>query len=350
MINTKINTGILSFGMSGRVFHAPFIHVNSHFHLSAVVERSTKAAQEIYPTVKSYDHVADLLADETIELVVVNTPNHTHYDYAMEALHAGKHVLLEKPAVDNLMQFDALLETSEKVGKKIFFYQNRRYDSHFLDVKEIIKGGLLGKITEVHFRFDRYKMELGQKYFKENQTYISSGLTYDLGPHLIDQAIALFGKPLAYHKTTSANRPTSTVNDYFHYHLLYPNDLHVFLTGSLAVADPQPAFVVHGTTGSFIKKMADVQEQQLLDGVFPDDPAYGIEPAGSEGRLVTIDHSSQKQISYLHAHKGDYNALFDAIYDSLYNHVEYPITGDQIRWQIELLESKDTMGYALGSI
>ena len=343
MKNTKINTGILSFGMSGRVFHAPFIHINPHFNLVAVVERSQKIAQDLYPEIKSYDTVDQLLADDTITLVIVNTPNHTHFEFATEALKAGKHVLIEKPAVENITQFNELSEVSKKSGKRIFFYQNRRYDSHFLDVKKVIESGNLGKLTEVSFRFDRYKMELGQKYFKENNQYISSGLTYDLGPHIIDQAISLFGKPLKFSKTTSINRPDSQVADYFHYHLRYPNELNVFLTGSLAVANPLPAFVVNGTKGSFIKTMADVQEQQLIDGMLPNNPAYGVEPNGSAGKLVTIDNTNQKHISYPLPHRGDYNLLFNDIYENLVNEVEYPITMDHIRWQIEMLSADNNL-------
>ncbi|WP_104381888.1 Gfo/Idh/MocA family oxidoreductase [Sphingobacterium sp. HMA12] len=341
MTSTKINTGILSFGMSGRVFHAPFIHISPHFNLTAVVERSNKTAQELYPEIISYDSVTQLLADDTIELVIVNTPNHTHFEFATEALKAGKHVLIEKPAVENIAQFDQLIEVSKKSGKRIFFYQNRRYDSHFLDVKKVVESGDLGKLAEVSFRFDRYKLELGQKYFKENNQYISSGLTYDLGPHLIDQAIALFGKPLKFSKTTSINRPGSQVADYFHYHLRYADGLNVFLTGSLAVTEPLPAFVLHGTKGSFIKTMADVQEQQLIDGMLPNNSIYGMEPDGSEGKLVTIDSANQKHISYPRPHKGDYNLLFNAIYENLVNDVEYPITMDHIRWQIEMLSAEN---------
>ncbi|MDM1295728.1 Gfo/Idh/MocA family oxidoreductase [Sphingobacterium sp. N143] len=343
MENTKINTGILSFGMSGRVFHAPFIQTNPHFNLVAVVERSTKSAHTLYPGIKSYDSIAEILADDSIELIIVNTPNHTHFQFASEALLAGKHVLIEKPAVDNSLQFNKLIEISNQSKKQVFFYQNRRFDSHFLDVKKIIDSGKLGKLTEVHFRFDRYKMELGQKYFKENNQFVSSGLTYDLGPHIIDQAISLFGKPLKFSKTTSINRPGSQVADFFHYHLRYPNDLNVFLTGSLAVADPLPAFVLHGTKGSFIKTMADVQEQQLIDGMLPTDPMYGIEPNECMGKLVTVDESNERQTTYVDAHQGNYNLLFDAIYESLRNKVDYPITADQVKWQIQMLEAEDTL-------
>ena len=341
MEKQRINTGILSFGMSGRVFHAPFIYTNDNFDFTAVVVRTKKTAKEIYPDVKSYDSVSDLLADDSIELVIVNTPNYTHFEFAKESLEAGKHILLEKPAVDNLDQLEKLSEISEKTGKKIFFYQNRRYDSHFMQVKEIIESGQLGKIIEAHIRFDRYNMELGPKEFKENSQYVSSGVAYDLGPHVLDQAFSVFGKPNNIIKTTAINRPGSEVPDFFNFHLLYPDNLQVFLTGNLLVADPQPAFVVHGSKGTFTKKMVDVQERQLIDGMLPNVPGYGVEPEGSEGKLVTVDGKGEKQTSLLTAQKGNYNLLFDAIYDSLRNQAAYPITIDQIKWQIEALQAPD---------
>ncbi|HLT86247.1 MAG TPA: Gfo/Idh/MocA family oxidoreductase [Sphingobacterium sp.] len=341
MEKQRINTGILSFGMSGRVFHAPFIYTNDNFNFTAVVERTKKAAKEIYPDVRSYDSVTDLLADDSIELVIVNTPNYTHFEFAKESLEAGKHVLLEKPAVDNLDQLEKLSEISEKTGKKVFFYQNRRYDSHFMQVKEVIESGQLGQIIEAHIRFDRYNMELGPKEFKENSQYVSSGVAYDLGPHVLDQAFSVFGKPAKIIKTTAINRPGSQVPDFFNFHLLYPDNLQVFLTGNLLVADPQPAFVVHGSKGTFTKKMADVQERQLIGGMLPNAPEYGIEPEGSEGKLVIVDKTGEKHTSLLPARKGDYNLLFEAIHESLRNQMAYPISIDQIKWQIEALQASD---------
>ncbi|PRD56865.1 Gfo/Idh/MocA family oxidoreductase [Sphingobacterium gobiense] len=341
MQKQRINTGILSFGMSGRVFHAPFIHTNENFNFTAIVERTTKAAKELYADVRSYNSVTELLADDSIELVIVNTPNYTHFEFAKASLEAGKHVLLEKPAVDNLNQLDKLSELSEKTGKQIFFYQNRRYDSHFMQMKEIIESGQLGKIIEVHMRFDRYNMALGPKEFKEKSQYVSSGVAYDLGPHLLDQAFSLFGKPNKIIKTTAINRPESQVPDFFNFHLIYSDNLQVFLTGNLLVADPQSAFVVHGSTGSFIKKMVDVQERQLINGMLPTASEYGIEPEESEGRLTVVDGNGEKQMVLLPAQKGDYNLLFNAVYESLRNDAAYPITIDHIRWQIEALQAPD---------
>lgn len=166
-----------------------------------------------------------------------------------------------------------------------------------------------------------------------------NGLAYDLGPHLIDQAISLFGRPLTFTKTTAAYREDSEVDDYFHFHLSYPNQLNVYLTSGLLIAQPTPSFVVHGTLGSYIKDRVDVQEAQLDKSIPPTDPAYGIEPEGSEGRLVTFDENNRKNIEQAPSFKGQYIQLFEAVYHTIRNGALYPITEEHIAWQIELLEA-----------
>lgn len=218
-------------------------------------------------------------------------------------------------------------------------YQNRRWDSDFLSVKKVIESGRLGELIEVHFRFDRYKAMLSPKIFKEKKSMAPNGLVYDLGPHLIDQAISLFGRPLNFNKTTGKYREGSEVTDYFNYHLNYPNQLNVFLTSGLLIAEPLPSFVVHGTLGSYIKARVDVQETQLDSGLSPTDPAYGIEPAESEGKLVTIGLDSRKITEYIPSDKGQYMQLFQAVYHMIRDHWLYPITEEHIAWQVELLEA-----------
>ncbi|WP_207533315.1 Gfo/Idh/MocA family oxidoreductase [Desertivirga arenae] len=334
-----IVTGILSYGMSGRVFHAPFVHTSELFELRAVTERSKKKAAERYHGIRSYDSVEDLLADQEIELVIVNTPNHLHYEHAKLALNAGKHILVEKPFAANSEQAKELFELARLKDKKIMVYQNRRWDSDFQSVKTVIEQGRLGELIEVHFRFDRYRKEISPKYFKE-EPLPASGLSYDLGPHLLDQVISLFGKPESFVKTTGIYRPDSRVDDYFHFHLKYPNGLNVFVTGNLQVVNPLPAFVLHGTKGSFIKRRTDVQEAQLEKSVLPTDPNYGFEPSGSEGILSTLKADGTAITQYNTALKGNYVRLFDAVYNYVRSDVPYPIKEDEIVWQLELLESK----------
>ena len=288
-----IVTGLMAYGMSGKVFHAPFLTTNPGFRLKAIVERHNKVAVERYPGVVSYNSIDELLADKEIELIVVNTPNNTHLEYAIKALDAGKHVLLEKPAAVTSAEVKTLFGHAHAKNLHLMLYQNRRYDSGFLLCKEVVESGRLGKLIEVHFRFDRYKTAIGPKAFKEKKETPANGLVYDLGPHLVDNAIALFGRPLSFYKTTGIYRENSEVVDYFHYHLKYPNQLNVFLTSGLLMAEALPGFAIYGSLGSFAKERNDVQEAQLIAGMLPDDPAFAIEPEGSEGKLVTMDVNNQ---------------------------------------------------------
>lgn len=331
-------TGILSYGMSGRLFHAPFIDTHKGFNLYAVTERNEKKANSRYPDIISYNSVEELLADPKIELVIVNTPNNTHYEFTKKALLAGKHVLVEKPFVSTSAEAKELFDLARSVSRKVMVYQNRRWDSDFQSVKSAIQSGKLGKLIEVHFRFDRYRREISKKSFKENPLP-ASGLSYDLGPHLLDQIISVFGKPLKWFKALRTFRPDSKVDDYMNVHLVYPDGLNVFVTASLLTANPLPAFVLHGTNGSFIKERTDIQEEQLDKEVSPADKSYGIEPDGFEGLLITVDANGNKSTKYSTALKGNYSRLFDAVYAYIRKDEPFPIKEEDILCQLEILES-----------
>lgn len=337
-MNGKINTGLLAYGMSGKVFHAPFIASHPGFNFHAIVERNHKLAQTDYPGIISYDSIEEILADDSIELIIINTPNYTHYEYAKLALNAGKHILIEKPFTATTTQAKELFTLAKTVGKKALVYQNRRYDSGFNAVKKVIESGNLGKLVEVHFRYDRYRNEIGAKLFKE-EPYEASGLSYDLGPHLLDQAISLFGRPDNFYKVLSRNRENTKVDDYFNIQLSYPNQLHVFLTASMLVADIKDAFVLNGTMGSFSKNHADVQEEQLLNGMKPTDIGYGIENINDAGKLTLVTENKERITEFVPSEKGDYMGLFEAIYQNIVHHIPYPITEEDILIQLEILES-----------
>jgi len=338
-MSKPIITGLMSYGMSGRIFHAPFLSTNPGFKFKALVERHEKKAGLRYPDVTSYNNIDELLNDDEIELIVVNTPNDTHVDFAIKSLDAGKHVLLEKPAAATSAEVKTLFDAARKANRHLMLYQNRRWDSGFLQVKEIIESGRLGQLAEVYFRMDRYKRALSPKMFKEKASAPANGVVYDLGAHLVDNAICLFGRPLSFTKTTGVYREGSEVADYFTYHLSYPNQLNVFLTSGLLIAEVLPGFAVHGTEGSFVKERRDVQEAQLDSGMMPTDQGYGIEPEGSEGKLVIMDIDNKANVEYITPPKGNYNGLFDAVYHTIRNNALYPITEEQIGWQIELLEA-----------
>ena len=331
-----IRTALLAYGMSGKVFHAPFLTTHPGFELLAVAERTEQRMHLDYPTIRSYPSVAELLTDANLELVVVNTPSSTHFELASQAMRAGKHVLLEKPVATSVAQLQELLALAKQTGRHLLAYQNRRWDSDFGAVARVVASGQLGQLLEAHLRFDRYKPALNTKKFKE-EPGPGAGLLYDLGSHLIDQAISLFGQPLSCHKTLGYNRPTTRVDDFFSLHLRYAQGLNVWLTSSLLVAAPGPAYVLHGTLGSYQKGRADVQEAQLLTGMSPLAPEYGHERPGQEGRLTLSEPNGILTTTPDAAAPGNYLDLFEAVFQTIRQGRLYPIRDEQLLWQNELL-------------
>lgn len=333
----SIETGLLAYGMSGRIFHAPFLAAHPCFRLRAVVERHDPQAAQQYPGVRSYLNVDDLLADPALELIIVNTPTATHFELACQALRAGKHVLIEKPVTLSAAQARALWALAAQEGRQVFAYQNRRYDADFLAVRRVLASGRLGQVFEATFRFDRYKSALSPKRFKETPGP-GAGLLNDLGPHVLDQVISLWGRPLRARKTLGYYRKGTQVDDYFSLDLTYPEGLQVRVAGGLLVADPQPAFVLHGTRGSFQQPRADGQEAQLLAGRSPADPDFDAPLPDSAGRLTWVDGAGERHTTQELANRSNYLMLFEDVYQSLRNGHPYPVSADEICWQSELLE------------
>lgn len=340
MMDQPIETGLLSFGMSGRLFHAPFLHGHPGLRLSGVTERHDKKIHRVYPDVRSYDTTDSLIEDPSLELVVVNTPNNTHFEYARKALISGKHVLIEKPFATSVTEARELFRLGQERGLHVMAYQNRRWDSDFLSVKQVLETRRLGKLVEAHFRFDRYKTAIEQKAFKE-EPMAGSGLAWNLGPHPLDQVISLFGKPLKCCKTTTCNRIGSKVDDYAFFHFIYPEGLNVYVHVSLLVAAPLSAFVLHGRNGTFIKDRTDVQEKQLNEGFSPFAGAFGQEPAGAEGLLTLVAVNGEKVVEAVASSGGNYAGLYDSVYRQIRQAEPFPITKEQILCQMEILEQQN---------
>lgn len=333
-----VATGMLAYGMSGRLFHAPFVDAHPGFTFSAVTERSQKKVNERYPGVTSYGTTDELINDPSLELIIVNTPNFTHFEYAKKALEAGKHVLIEKPLATSVAEAKELFDLGKKQKRYVMAFQNRRWDSDFQSVKEIIAGKKLGRLVEAHIRFDRYKLPLEGKAFKE-EPVPGAGLAWNLAPHVLDQAICLFGQPLQFFKTTAAHRSGTKVDDYAFFHLQYQNDLQVYVYVSLLCARPMPAYVLHGKKGSFIRGRTDIQEKQLDRGVSVRDAAYGRD--ATMGELTLGDPGGQFNTEFVPAPRGDYYQLFEAVYQQIRYQQLYPVTKDEILCQLEILEQPD---------
>ncbi len=321
----QIRTAILSFGMSGRVFHAPFIHLHPGLELYGVWERSKSASLEFYPDIRIFRSLEALLADDSIELVIVNTPTNTHFEYAARVLEAGKHAVVEKAFTTTVAEAIALKQLAEKQNKKISVFQNRRWDSDFKTVRKIVTEHWLGNPVEAEFHFDRYKEELSPKMHKEIPGP-GAGVLNDLGPHLTDQALYLFGMPDAVFADIRITRPLSQVDDYFELLLYYPN-LRVRLKAGYQVREALPSYIVHGSKGSFIKTRADVQEAHLVANLKPGGADWGLEAPGEEGLLHTEKDGEliRKKISTL---QGNYYDYYDEVYKALVHHTAMPVTAD----------------------
>ena len=321
-----INTAILSFGMSGQVFHAPFLKVHEGFRFYAVWERTKNLAQEIYPGVITYRTLQELLEDAQVELVIVNTPNYTHYEYTREALMAGKHVMVEKPFTVTVEEGLDLIELAKE--KKLFLsvYQNRRYDSDFRTVRKILNEGWLGDIAEAEFHFDRYKEDISPKVHKETPGP-GAGVLYDLGSHLIDQAIQLFGMPEKVFADIAVMRPVSRVADYYELLLYYPA-MRVRLHSSYLVREQLPAYILHGSKGSFIKAKTDVQEAALQAGQVPLGADWGREPESEKG-LLHVEKDGKIIREYIPSLQGNYRDYFEGIYQALRNKRTLPVTAEE---------------------
>ena len=320
-----IKTALLAFGMSGKVFHAPFLQVHPGFQLAGAWERSKQQIQSFYPDTTSYPSLEAILADDSIELVIVNTPTGTHFDYAKQLLLAGKNIIVEKAFTTTIAEAVELKDIAANVNKKISIYQNRRWDSDFKTVKKVLDEGLLGDIVEAEIHFDRYKPQLNAIQHKETKA-AGAGLLLNLGPHVVDSAICLFGFPLAVFADIRITRAGSVVDDYFDI-LLYYKDLRVRLKGSLLVRETYPGFILHGTKGSFLKNRTDVQETNLIAGQIPNTADWGTEPISEEGLLHTEKDGNviRENIKSL---KGNYYDYYEGVFKALRENTEMPVTAD----------------------
>ena len=314
----KIRTGLAAYGMSGRVFHAPFISTNPHFELTAVMERSKELSREKYPDACIVRSFEELIGVEGLDLVVINTPDSTHYEYARRALEAGKHVVVEKPFTTTVAEAEELVAFAASRGLTLSVYQNRRWDCDFLTVKQILSKGLLGHLVEFESTFPRYRNFIKPNTWKETGQD-GGGLTYNLGAHVIDQAVQLFGMPEAVFADIATLRKDSKVDDYFIIHLLRPSkapEVKITLKSSYLMCEPEPRFILHGTEGSFVKYGLDRQEADLNDGQMPGTPYWGVEDESTWGLLHT-----EKDGNVVHYKYPSLAGNYAGFYDNIYRHL-----------------------------
>jgi len=324
-----VRTALLSFGMSGRVFHAPFLHLNPGFELCAIWEREKNLSKALYPYVRVYRSFEEILNDPAIELVVVNTPNYTHYEFTKAVLRAGKHAVVEKPFTVTVEEGLELAALAMEVGKKIAVYQSRRYDSDSKTVRKVVEEGWLGEIVEAELHYDRYTVALSPKVHKETPGP-GRGLLYDLGSHLLDQVLQLWGLPEAVYADIGIIRPISKVDDYMELLLYYPaqRNLRIRLKSSYLVREPIPAIGLYGTLGTFLKPKADPQEQRLLAGAMPEGDDWGVEPDSGKGLLHT-EKDGKVIREHIPSLRGNYGEFYESMHEAIRNNKPVPVTAEE---------------------
>lgn len=231
---TTIKTGLLAYGVSGKLFHAPFVNSHDGYELIGAWERNTKNITNDYPNTKSFDTLEELLNCD-VDLIVVNTPIDTHFQFTKQVLEAGKHALVEKAFTTTTEEAEELQKLAAKKNLKLCVYQNRRYDSDFRTVKKVLEEKHLGDIVEAEIRFERYNPELSSKLWKEKDN-LGTGILMDLGSHIIDQALQLFGQPTKIFADIRKTRKNSKIDDYFDI-LLYYSNKRVRLKASMFVKE-----------------------------------------------------------------------------------------------------------------
>ena len=330
-----LNTGIVGFGLSGQVFHAPFIAANPKFNLHTIVTSGALAAIK-YPKTQTTASFDELLANPKIDLVILCSPNQLHFPQAKAALEAGKYVIVEKPFTVNSTEAQSLIDVSRKSEKLLFPFHNRRWDSDLLTLKHIIAQGYLGKIMEYESRFDRFTPEISRAAWRYQQEE-GGGTLFDLGIHLIDQAVSLFGKPEGVFARLFNQREGSVTDDSFDLKLIYP-DLNVSLKASVFVKEAGPRFQVHGTKGSYVKYGLDVQEAQLRKGKKPGSKSYGIEPATQRGILNTETFGKKFRGRY-ESLPGDYMAFFENVHSAVTKGTEMVVKPEDALLNIRIIEA-----------
>lgn len=283
-----LNVGLVGFGFAGKVFHAPVIRAVEGLRLTTIVQRSGAGGDPRYADVEFVRSVDELLT-RPIDLVVVATPNPSHHPIAKQCLLAGRHVVVDKPFTVTLADAEELVRLGKEAGRVLSVYQERRYTGDCVTVQQVVADGLLGRIVTFEHHFDRFRPELKPGAWRE-QRLPGSGVWFDLGPHLLDYALLVFGIPRAIGADIRVERDGAVVDDAFDVTLHYPR-MRAFLRGSMLAVGSAPTFVVHGTKGSFIKYGQDPQEGALKIGQSPDTPDWDLEAPEMYGRLTTPEGS-----------------------------------------------------------
>jgi predicted dehydrogenase len=280
-----IVTALCSFGMSGQVFHGPSLKVLPQFKIHKILERNLRISEKLYPQASIVRDFDKILHDPIVELIIVNTPDYLHFEMAKMAMEAGKHIVVEKPFVKNSEDAVKLIDIAKQNKVLMTVYQNRRLDGGFLTVQKVLENKMLGRVVEFECHYDRYRNFIQEGSWKEDGDE-RTGVLFNLGSHVVDQALVIFGKPKAVTAHLSILRTGGRTTDQFSIRLHYQG-FDAILRCSYLVREMGPQFIIHGTEGSFLKMGSDPQEEMLKINRLPNEPGWGMEPPGDWGKINT---------------------------------------------------------------
>ncbi|MCM5705559.1 oxidoreductase [Larsenimonas salina] len=338
-----INVGLIGFGLAGTAFHAPLITTTEGLSLHTVATRQNDKVKKAYPNA-SVGSVDEVLEHPEIELVVVASPNDTHADLAIRAMQAGKHVVIDKPFALNYSEALKVKEISEAIGKQAIVFHNRRWDGDFLTVRQLIEQGTLGALTQFESHFDRFRPDVDASKWRE-QPGEGSGIWMDLGAHLGDQALALFGPPRSVFADLGTLRDQAQATDYFHVMLRY-DGFRVILHSTTVACAPTPRFSLHGTEGSFTIYGLDPQEDMLRRGARPTFDGWGRD--ATPGEIARLQNGAFVRET-VPTQPGNYPAFYQGVRDALRGG-ESPVSLDsalQVMRLLALAKQSDASSQAL---
>ncbi|MFP5235698.1 MAG: Gfo/Idh/MocA family oxidoreductase [Acidobacteriota bacterium] len=309
-----IRVGIVGFGMAGRVFHAPLLSSVEGFRFAAVVERHLNEAESRYPGITTCRSLDEMLADRTLDLVVIATPSGTHFETARQVVAGGKHAVVDKPMATESREIAELAGLAQERGVRLFPFHNRRWDGDFLTVQHLLREGALGRLVHVESRMDRWNPRATRRPWKDDPEQ-GGGVLLDLGTHLVDQALVLFGRPLGVGAEVAREREGEGANDAFTIRLRYEG-FGVTLGANNLSSPAGPRFVVRGTRGNYRKFGVDPQENALNKVTRIGDPNWGEESADAWGEL-RLDNEGGMVSKPEATIAGDYRRFYMAVGDAL---------------------------------
>jgi scyllo-inositol 2-dehydrogenase (NADP+) len=317
-----IRVGLVGYGVAGKVFHAPMITAVEGLELAAVVERHSRNAEQLYPNITTYTSLEAMLEDPSLEVIVIATPNQEHVPLAHKVLDAGRHVVVDKPVGVNSEEIAELIEHGKRVGKLVIPYHNRRWDNGFRTLKQLLREQRIGDVVYFEATFDRWRPQPRGSAWRESKVP-GSGILLDLGTHLVDEALQLFGLPLSVSAEVLCERPWAVANDSFTIRLRYPR-LIATLSANCLSTNSRPHYTVRGTGGGYIKWGLDPQEARLKETFRVEEPGWGVEPAENWGTL-TVDVDGNIASEAIEPIPGDYRLYYVGVRDAVLGKAAQPV-------------------------